>query len=140
MSTPRPTPHDYNEFIGGLNLRSLRLGEAHIKFRRAIDPTRTFEAQHTELALYKQKSPGTLVVTHRYEVLILQPPQKTPAATIVCSFRLLYETKKPMTDDIWSVFSKTSLFLNTWPYMREFVHSALGRMNIPPIIAPTFRS
>jgi hypothetical protein len=42
-----------------------------------------------------------------------------------------YTLESAMTDDLFEVFSQRNLPLNTWPYLREFVQSALSRAGWP---------
>jgi preprotein translocase subunit SecB len=41
-----------------------------------------------------------------------------------------------MTKDYFGVFVQVNLPVNTWPYFREFVHSTVSRMGLPPVVLP----
>jgi hypothetical protein len=45
-----------------------------------------------------------------------------------------------MTDEMFGVFSKTSLPLNTWPYFREFANSIMTRMGLPGVVLPVLKA
>ncbi len=50
-----------------------------------------------------------------------------------------YSSEKKITDDIFGLFKEVNLPVNTWPYFREYVHSCMGRLNLPPLVLPALK-
>ena len=78
-------------------------------------------------------------VLQRYNVTISEPKTKEPKAKLAVAFNVTYSSKIPMNDELFEIF-KENIFLNTWPYFREFIHNTLARMGWPPFIAPTYKT
>lgn len=57
------------------------------------------------------------------------------------SFELSYRVPESMSvsDEELMEFARVNGVFNAWPYFREFVHAALSRMGLPPVIIPVFR-
>src|SRR3712207_6224097 len=62
-----------------------------------------------------------------------------PLAEIEVTFGLRFRSKQPMTEVFFEVFEEVNLPVNTWPYLREFVSSTLGRMGWQPITLPALK-
>ena len=80
---------------------------------------------------------GKIEVFNRYNVRVLEKGKELKAKLSV-TFCVTYNSKIPMTDELFEEFKDSNLPLNTWPYFREFVHSGVLRMGWPPFIAPIF--
>lgn len=78
-------------------------------------------------------------VLQRYNVTISEPETKESKAKLAVVFKVTYSSKIPMNAEFFEMF-KENIFLNTWPYFREFIHNTLGRMGWPPLIAPTYKT
>ena len=55
---------------------------------------------------------------------------------VECTFELGLRVATPMTKDYFAIFARVNLPVNTWPYFREFVHSMISRMGLPPVVLP----
>ncbi|MHB8576340.1 MAG: hypothetical protein ACYDCQ_13525 [Dehalococcoidia bacterium] len=62
-----------------------------------------------------------------------------PLAEINAVFALDFTSPLPMTNTIFPIFSENNLPVNTWPYLREFVSTTLGRMNWTPFTLPALK-
>lgn len=65
-------------------------------------------------------------------------------ATVECTFLLKYDVSNEamageLSDTALEEFSKHNVPFNMWPYWREIVHSACGRMGLPRVVMPTYR-
>lgn len=75
-----------------------------------------------------------------------QDPEKIEAhicATIECHFLVSYDESSAadefLDDESLALFSSHNVPFNVWPYWRETVQSACGRMGLPRFVLPTHR-
>ena len=129
----------YNEFLDGLDLKGIKLVSGSMKLMRETPRDSRLRVETRSESTHSSSEAGRIKVNHNYIVDVKTSDSEEPALVVTCEFALVYLTKAEMTDEIWHRFSETNLFLNTWPYMREFVHNMLGRADILGIIAPVYR-
>lgn len=60
-------------------------------------------------------------------------------AEIDVTFSVDFTSSEPMTDDIFSVFQRVNLPVNTWPFVREYISTTLGRMGWLPFTLPALK-
>ncbi len=140
---------EYADFIDGLELRSLWLGESRVEKLAFPDPTTPFIARIETRNRWVGEDTTSLIM-HGYRVRIVEDEQAVQSeagadlgeigvATITVEFGLSYSTAIPMTEELFTAFQAVNLPLNTWPYMREYVSSTLSRMGLPAVFVPTFK-
>jgi hypothetical protein len=61
-------------------------------------------------------------------------------AEIQVTFGADYESELPMSDELFATFGDVNLPLNTWPYLREYAASTVGRLGWLPITLPTLKA
>jgi len=82
-------------------------------------------------------SENVLKVMHKYFLTAKKPDMKDDfAIKVTARFSLRFTTKAQVNDDFFNTFRELNLYLNSWPYFREFVQSMTQRMNIPPLTLP----
>lgn len=136
---PLPTPEEYNQFVGGLRLRRVRLTQAHIQaFEPLPDPTAS-EVKIRDQYTFEVIDGGFEAVGS-FRVSITNRETQAVRGEVKVSFAFLYESKDGLpTDGIdgyFKVFKGVNLPINMWPFVREFVHNAMSRMDWPPFILP----
>lgn len=137
---PKVSQKEYFDFIQGLDFASLRLRSFDAKLvTDAIDTSRKVDLDIRDEPSYKMQGEKLCRVTQKLSMVARYGEKKGILLSISCRFEALYRVATPMTDDYFEVFSRTSLVLNTWPYFREFVHSATARMGIPALDLPVVR-
>lgn len=132
------TSRMYNAFMKDLRIKDIRLASATIKNLDCSYSPSSAEIRWRIAAKYENRD-DQIEVLNRYNVKILElEKDKGPKATITIIFCVTYDSKMPMTEELFEKFRDQSLLLHTWPYFREFVHNAVSRMGWPPFIAPIF--
>jgi len=63
----------------------------------------------------------------------------TVHARLSATFGLHFTSGMPMTDSLFDVFTDINLPINTWPFLREFVSTTLGRMGWQSFTLPAFK-
>lgn len=87
------------------------------------------------------KENDTVDILHRYSLEILSKEKDTePIGRIECTFCLNFSPASCFTPEFFEVFRKANLYINTWPFFREFVFNTTARMNIPPISLPLLKT
>jgi len=130
----------YRDFIVGLQLRDISVRRsATQRLAGIVDLSRKVDVNINEKASYTMQDENTCDVVQAYSLQLNYQGEKTPLLTIECDFDVVYRVAKPMTDAYFEIFRKTSLPLNTWPFWREFVHSAFLRMGLPPYMLPVVK-
>ncbi len=66
--------------------------------------------------------------------------KNNPAISIEADFELIYEISNlaGLKAENFEQFGRLNGVYNAWPYWREFVHDAFARMNLPPLILPSY--
>ncbi len=128
---------EYNNFVKQIEIDDIRIVSAQVHiFDYSYFPT-SAEVKWRIQASY-ESAEGQFNVSHRYNVTILDKETKGAKAKISVTFYVSYSSKIPISDDLFAIFKVRNLPLNTWPYLREFVHNATMRMGWPHFIAPTY--
>ncbi len=134
----QPAVNDYSEFIAGLGLISIRLGSASVRFspkiygaKRLPPVSFSFDAELGEVSAKGFEAVQEFVIKGR------ETARSPILMSIKCSFAARYETQMQITPDFFAVFKQSTLILNVWPYIREFVQSCVVRAGLPPLTLPS---
>jgi len=136
------SPKEYRGFIEGIELEDIFFSKASFEL---LVPNRDFWREKTSIGVTEnaellERDSKKFVVNHKYNLAISnRTDKKEKFLKISANLIVEYSTKKEITEEIFRVFRKINLPLNTWPYFREYVHSCIGRLNIPPLILPVLK-
>lgn len=64
---------------------------------------------------------------------------ETVYAELEVTFGLDFASEMLLTDELFAVFGEVNLPVNTWPYLREFVSTTMGRMGWRPFTLPALK-
>lgn len=128
---------EYNNFVKQIEIDDIRIVSAQVHILDySYSPTSAEVKWRTQVSYKSAK--GQFNVSHRYNVTILDKETRKAKAKISVTFYVSYSSKIPVNDDLFEIFKVHNLPLNTWPYLREFVHNITMRIGWPPFIAPTY--
>lgn len=126
----------YAAFIGQIGLSEIWLQEARV--------TNTHGPQTPEKATFRFESKahwtdrdGGFRVAHQYTVNI--EANEAIIAKIEVTFGLDFRSAQPITKEIFDIFEDVNLSVNTWPFLREFVSTTVGRMGWSPFTLPALK-
>lgn len=133
----RPTPEQYAEFVGQIDLVDLWLVDARI-----INSRGSRAPRQAALAIATPESDwsnteGGFDVRFPYSARFLEGDEVH--AEIDVTFGLRFTSRQPMTSGIYSVFERINLPVNTWPFFREFVSTTVGRMGWQAFTLPAHK-
>ena len=141
--TARTTPDSkkYAEFIGGLQIVDVHFREASFRFSPEL---RTMD-KPPPLSMNMEANLNSLGpnVFEAVQTLKLEGRAKPKARLLVnmkCELVAVYNTSVEVTPELFNLFKDSTLILNTWPYLREFVQSCTVRAGLPPLVLPLAKS
>jgi preprotein translocase subunit SecB len=132
MGKEKVGPDVYNKFIDGLDLMEIKISYSEAKVKEDFSPPAEVEIEENKK--FKKLKDSKFVVTHEYKMKGIEKGKKEAGFYINVIYKLMYQSKTPLTKKIFNVFSEISLPLHTWPYFRQFVHEMTARMGLPPLI------
>jgi preprotein translocase subunit SecB len=140
-ANPGPEKERYLQFIKGLEIKNLILKSCKAELiADRVDFTKDGAFNVHDECSYKMRDDNTCVVTLEYQLAAAYAGQKEKVLSVEATYEVTYKVSVPMTDEMFGVFSKTSLPLNTWPYFREFANSILTRMGLPGLTLPVLKA
>ncbi len=131
-------PPEYALFIGQIELLNVTLISSEVRNLRFGEAPSPNKVSVRSKSHYDNGS-GLFHAFQDYRTVFSDPATKRHSARVSVEFAVTYRSGRPMTDDIFTVFKDLNLVANTWPYLREFMYSSIGKMNWPPFVLPTFK-
>jgi hypothetical protein len=132
----RPSASEYSSYVGQIELRAIWLQGA--KVVNAAGPvTPEHAAIRVEARAEWEPWGSGFQARHRFTIQVETPD--TVLAEIEVTFGLHFASGQPMTEPLFAIFQEVNLPVNTWPYVREFVSTTMGRMNWAPFTLPALR-
>lgn len=124
----------YRQFIAQIELRDIWLVSSKLVNRHGPDmPEDPVQVSVSDKLSWTEIDGGFQATAH-YSVRFKS--HNRLMATVDAVFAADYESKEQMTDERFALFGRNNLPLNTWPYLREFLSSAAGRMGWMPFTLP----
>lgn len=135
---PQLSPEEYRELLKHVQLKLIALEEFSAKvLRDKISKSMTIHVK--DKISYSIEDVNHVSVLHGYELYASSGAKKDSALKLTCVFKLIYESESALTPQFLDIFTKKNISLNTWPYLREFVHNTTQRMELPPLILPLLK-
>jgi hypothetical protein len=133
---PVVSREEYATFISQIELIDIWLVKANITNHRGPQtPDRaTFNFHST--AEWESTERG-FRVSHHYTVGI--ETSDAVFANFEVSFGLDFTSKIALTEPFFAIFQDVNLSVNTWPYLREFVSTTMGRMGWSSFTIPALK-
>ncbi len=133
-----PTPEEYNAFLAGVELQSVRVAYSSVESpRRYVQGTKKPEV--IEGTPHYVVIPGGFVATFSAGLDCVNDGDIV--TSIAGIWELEYSSKAaPMDDRLFAVFQELNLPLNAWPYVREYLQNMLIRAGWPAFVIPARRS
>lgn len=136
---PRISPAEYRDFLSQLDLEDIELIKGTIERNRTPGPDAKLTYKQRVTKVEYLLVDGGFQATLHYLVKFGEEGVKEPFGLIRVAFSATYASDKPMTDEIFDVFSELNLTTNVYPFVREFVNSATSRMGLPGLVLPMLK-
>lgn len=136
-------PQVYKEFINQVELSNIYLKKASIEvFPEKIpkDFAMLNKIDNNVQLVEENKRKEVFEVLHifRYK-MVNKNNQDTIIAKIRFELLLTYSSGKLINKDIFDIFKVMNVPFNSWPYAREFIHSTIIRLGLPPVFLPLYK-
>jgi len=132
-----PTPEEYASFVKQIELLEVWLVDARVENRYGPrTPRRTAIGIASPPPTWRDTDDG-FEVEFPYSVRFTQG--EDVEAEIAVTFGLRFTSSQPMSQGTFEVFKEVNLPVNTWPFLREFVSTTLGRMGWQAFTLPAYK-
>jgi hypothetical protein len=126
----------YAAFIAQIELLDIWLHEAKVINRYGPHPPKRGVFRFTSQVGWEAR-PGGFRAFDRAHVVL--EAGDVEYAELEVTFGLDFASQEPLTADLFAVFGEVNLPVNTWPYLREFVSTTMGRMGWRPFTLPALK-
>jgi len=136
------SPQEYRDFIKGVEIENIFFSKGSFELLVFNRPFWKEEIDFSikENAKLLERNTKNFVVAHKYNLVISSANKKDEKFLKISADLIVeYSSKKEITEEIFKLFREINLPVNTWPYFREYVHSCMGRLNLPPLILPALK-
>lgn len=135
-SDAKISPKAYAAFVGQIELEAIWLNDAKVRNHQGPNaPERS--SIRVDMEARCEDREGGFRAYCQYKVRV--KAGNAPALNVDVTFGLDFSSVQPMTEEIFAIFSDVNLPINTWPYLREYVATTMGRMNWTAFTLPTFK-
>lgn len=133
------TADAYDAFTRSLQLVSVRFARALVQAPAiyVANPARRLVSSTTRGGRYLNFSNG-FAATLEFQFRGWWQDEPATGVTAEAEVGVLSRSPVPMIDGMFQVFKDRHLAGHTWPYLREFLHTALGRTGWPVMTLPLF--
>ena len=131
------SPEEYAGFISQIELQTIWLNKALVQNYCGPDAPDRNSVRINSKTKWESMPSGFRAFVE-YKVRLKSNDE--PSLNLDVTYGLDFASSEPMTDEIFMIFRDVNLPVNTWPYLREFVFTMIGRMNWAPFTLPTFKT
>ncbi len=134
-------PDVYREFIKQLKIEDIYLKKATIEvFPENIPENFAVQNRLTDNIKLINEGTESFQISHKFKYQMVDENNKDSIiAKINFELLLIYSSSKTINKDIFAVFKDMNVPHNSWPYAREFIHSTIVKLGLPPIILPLYK-
>jgi hypothetical protein len=133
-ATTPESASSYPAFIQQIELVRIWLKSSKVVNADRNDVAEGISVQIIDTSTWNASDSG-FTVYHKYSIKF-RDQRNRRLGDIEVEFGLSYASTVPMTDDLFELFGEHNLPLNSWPYLREYLASTLGRMGWPAFTLP----
>lgn len=126
---------EYRKMLKGFKLVSVSLASCDAKADTSIAEEAFSQAEPLPVDIddrtATQRNDSKVIISHNYKVSTKYKRKKI--FELNATFSVEFEATEGFSEEFYEIFKESSLRLMTWPYLREFVASMTGRMQLPPL-------
>lgn len=140
VPAPGPQPADaYDALVTSMYLLNIRFARASVTAETVFiaQKGRALEPKVDTSASFVNFGSG-VAITAILDFRGQYADEEFPSISAEAELELLFRSAIPMTDDHFELFTARNLPVYTWPYFREFLHSAIARTGWPVYTLPPF--
>ncbi len=129
----------FNQFNTNLALANIRMKKLNASFddEKLDVPPDTQQVYIDKESYYQILADNFVRVFQEYTLRIANKNNKDDVFVLIeTTFLMDFQTGGPIDDEIFELFSQSTVLIDSWPYFREIVQNALIRMGLAPVIIP----
>lgn len=137
-----PTPDEYAVFIRGVELRDVRLTEAHVHShisRFDSDSSTVKVDMRAEIQRLPKQDRHTFEAVATLDLTAVDA-EGGEQARITVTYALRYDGDVEPTDGMLDIFRNLNVSVNVWPYLREYVQQTVTRFGWTPLVLPSLKT
>jgi preprotein translocase subunit SecB len=128
------TPEDFNVFLAGIDLASMRTVKIDVHSEREFQHKQVNDINVKFDATYlNNEEEAVFTVDVAYKVRLRKG--KRVLGSLGVTFRLYFSSPEPLTDSLFAVFLQPVQF-QTWPFLRQHLADVSARCNWPRLTLP----
>ena len=131
-------PELYRKILEGIELQNIYLRNFDGKINLDVFP-KDGVAEISSVADFTIKTENLVEITQKWTIIGKDKSTKSEFLNISVTYGLILYSKEKFSKDFFDIYEKTSLPINVWPFVREFVNSITARMNVPPLTLPLLK-
>ena len=136
MATLEERVNQFNKNLALMNLRVKKLN-AEFDDEKLNVPPDTQKVYIDKNSYYQILQDNLVRVFQNYTLKIANKDNEDDAfVNIDVTFLLDFQTGGQIDDEVFEIFSQSTVLIDSWPYFREIVQNTLLRMGLAPIIIP----
>lgn len=127
------SPEKYNEYLSKLELIDVRLiSVTSRRFDAPISESRNVFFDEKIVPVGISESSAQVAVDY----VVKAKSGTRRVAEIRAKYMAIFKTSERLPEEFFVLYNVYSLPLQTYPYLRECVHSLFQKMNLPPLVLP----
>lgn len=131
-------PQLYRKILEDIDLQNIYLKNFEGRINLDIHP-KSASVNISSEADFTTKAENRVEISHKWDIIAKDKNTDSEFLKISVTYGLILESKERFTKDFFDIYEKTSLPINVWPFVREFVNSMTARMNVPPLTLPLLK-
>ncbi len=136
MATLEERVNQFNKNLALMNLRVKKLN-AEFDDEKLNVPPDTQKVYIDKNSYYQILQDNLVRVFQNYTLKIANKDNEDDVfVNIDVTFLLDFQTGGQIDDEVFEIFSQSTVLIDSWPYFREIVQNTLLRMGLAPIIIP----
>ncbi len=136
MATLEERVNQFNKNLALMNLRVKKINAEFDDEKLNVSPD-TQKVYIDKNAYYQILQDNFVRVFQEYVLKIANKNDENDVfVNIEVTFLLDFQTGGPIDDEVFEIFSQSTVLIDSWPYFREIVQNTLLRMGLAPIIIP----
>lgn len=133
-------PEKYNQFIRGLELRSIRMTSGEFSAPPFQVEDAPIDAVVSIVGARYEEADGGFVAFHKLSFAGTCHSGGDASVSVEGEYAVAFGSEVSISESLFLPFAQLNLPVNTWPYFREFVQSSLSYLEWPSTTLPALRS
>lgn len=123
---------EYNEFIMGLHLNSIKASDIHGIAYPGFEPPAALNID--EDVMYRNRKNKIIEIDYGIVLNAVQDKKNKPGLEISVIYTMIFKSERALNDELFNEFKDRELRMQIWPYFRELTNHLTYYMGLPPLV------